>query len=331
MPANFRDRCQHQRADEDQCGSCGGGRDDTDEWRRPDSGKKQQTGDDGGHAGAPAGGDARCGFDIARHCRCADHGAEDGCGGVSEQDPIEAGNRVIGGNEPGTLGDGDERPQIVEEIDEEEDEDDFEQALIERAANIEFEECAGKALKAAARWCPMHKAHGPGDPCDDENADENGAADFPDFEGHHENEAKQRKSRGRVADVAETDKGGGIADDQAGVAKADESDEETDAAGDGCVKFMRDGAQNHLADAGGSEREKDDAGEKHRAQRRLPGDVHLEADGVGEVGVEAHAGRERDGIARDDAHQNGAECRRETGGRRDRRQAVRQPRRGWRG
>ena len=61
-------------------------------------------------------------------------------------------------------------------------------------------------------------------------------------------------------------------------------------------------------------REKDDAGEEDRAQGRLPGDVHLEADGVGEVGIEAHAGGQRDGIARDDAHQNGAEGRGEAGG-----------------
>jgi hypothetical protein len=70
---------------------------------------------------------------------------------------------------------------------------------------------------------------------------------------------------------------------------------------------VRNGAQNHLADAGGGEREKDDSGEKDRAEGGLPGDVHLEADGVGEVGVEAHAGRERDGIAGDDAHEDGAE------------------------
>ena len=109
-------------------------------------------------------------------------------------------------------------------------------------------------------------------------------------------------------------KRGRVADDQAGVAEADEGDEEADAAGDGGVELVGNGAQDHLADAAGGEREKDDAGEKDRAEGGLPGDVHLEADGVGEVGVEAHAGRERDGIARDDAHQDGAEGRGEAGG-----------------
>ena len=81
----------------------------------------------------------------------------------------------------------------------------------------------------------------------------------------------------------------------------------------------------------GGEREKDDAGEKDRAQSGLPGNVHLEADGVGEVGVEAHAGGERDGIARDDAHQDGAEGRREAGGGGDGGQRHSGMRPGWPG
>ena len=176
----------------------------------------------------------------------------------------------------------------------------------------------GERAEAAGSGRPMDQAEGPGDAGDGEHADEDGAAHFSDFERDHEDEAEERERGGGVADVAQADEGGGIADDEARVAKADEGDEEADAAGDGGVELVRNGAQNHLADAGGGEREKDDAGEKHRAERRLPGNVHLEADGVGEVGVEAHAGRERDGIARDDAHQDGAERRREAGGRGDR-------------
>jgi hypothetical protein len=74
------------------------------------------------------------------------------------------------------------------------------------------------------------------------------------------------------------------------------------------------GAQNHLPDAAGGDRKKDDAGEKDCAEGCLPRDVHLEADGVGEVRVEAHAGRECYGVARDDSHQNRTERGREAGG-----------------
>jgi hypothetical protein len=38
------------------------------------------------------------------------------------------------------------------------------------------------------------------------------------------------------------------------------------------------------------------SGEKHDAERRLPRNVHAEANGIGEVGVERHAGRKGDGI-----------------------------------
>ena len=62
-------------------------------------------------------------------------------------------------------------------------------------------------------------------------------------------------------------------------------------------------------------REKNEAGKKHSTQRRLPGHVHFEADGVGEVGVQAHARRERNRIARDNAHQDRRESRRKACGR----------------
>ncbi len=62
-------------------------------------------------------------------------------------------------------------------------------------------------------------------------------------------------------------------------------------------------------------REKNEARKKHSAQRRLPGHVHFEAHGVSEVGVQAHARRERNRIARDNAHQDRRESRREASGR----------------
>ena len=56
------------------------------------------------------------------------------------------------------------------------------------------------------------------------------------------------------------------------------------------------------------------AGEKHRAQRRLPRHAHALHHRVGEVGVQPHAGRERDGVAREAAHQETADRGRKAGG-----------------
>ncbi len=46
---------------------------------------------------------------------------------------------MVGGDETGALGDGDEGADVVEEIDEEEDEDDLEDADMERARDVEVE------------------------------------------------------------------------------------------------------------------------------------------------------------------------------------------------
>jgi len=74
--------------------------------------------------------------------------------------------------------------------------------------------------------------------CCGQYSDENGAADFSDFERDHEDEAKQCQRGGGIAQVAHSDEGFRVADDQARVAKTDEGDEESDAAGNRCVKFV---------------------------------------------------------------------------------------------
>src|ERR1035437_715245 len=151
------------------------------------------------------------------------------------------------------------------------------------------------------------EGEGPGDGCCREYADEDGAADFSDFKRDHQYEAKESQRGGGITKIAETDQRLWVADDQACIAETYECDEEPDAAGDRCVEFVRNGAQNHLANAANSERKKDDAREEDRAQSGLPRDVHLAADSVGEIRIEAHAGSERDGIARHDAHEDGTE------------------------
>ena len=60
--------------------------------------------------------------------------------------------------------------------------------------------------------------------------------------------------------------------------------------------------------------EKDDAGEEDGAEGGLPGDAHAFDDGVGEVGVEAHAGCEGERVVGERSHEDGAEGRAEAGG-----------------
>src|ERR1039458_1801938 len=148
------------------------------------------------------------------------------------------------------------------------------------------------------------ECEGPGKCGGGEDAGEDGAADLADFKNHHEDEAEESERGRGVADAAHADECGGIGGDEPGVAKSDEGDEESDAAGHCCVELVGNGAENHLADSSGGECKKDRSREEDGAERSLPGDMHLETDGVGEVGVEAHSGSECDGITRNEAHGN---------------------------
>ena len=78
-------------------------------------------------------------FDVAGDGRGAGQGADYGGGGVGEEDFVEAGDGVVGGDETGAFGYGDEGADVVEEVDEEEDEDDLEGVEVEGAADVEVE------------------------------------------------------------------------------------------------------------------------------------------------------------------------------------------------
>lgn len=118
----------------------------------------------------------------------------------------------------------------------------------------------------------------------------------------------------RVTDIAKRDDRGGAGDDDACVAESDEGDEEADASSDGGMKLMGDSGDETLAETGEGEGEKDDPGEEDSAESALPGNAHLEADGIGEVCVEAHAGCEGKGIVGECSHENAPEGRTEAGG-----------------
>ena len=134
------------------------------------------------------------------------------------------------------------------------------------------------------------------------------------MQGHHQNQAQERQHSGWIPDVPEGDQSVRVAHHQAGIAKADECDKQADAAGHRGVKFVGNGMQNHLPDAGRSERQEDHARKEDRSQSRLPGDVHFEANCVGEVGVQAHPRSQSDGVPGHYAHEDGAEGRRQAGG-----------------
>src|SRR5580704_9349159 len=155
IPLDLAEAREHEASDEDQCGRGGEAGDGSDEWGDEERDEEEQPGDDGGHAGASACGYSGGGLDVAGDGAGAEERAEDGGGGVGEEDAVEAGDGVVGGDEAGALGDGDEGADVVEEVDEEEDEDDFEGADVEGAADVEVEGSGFDGVEAVGCGMPM--------------------------------------------------------------------------------------------------------------------------------------------------------------------------------
>jgi hypothetical protein len=117
---------------------------------------------------------------------------------------------------------------------------------------------------------------------------------------------KHGQQRVRVAQVAQGHQGGGMRHNQARVVESDEGDEQAHARRHRRIQLERNGRYNQLPDADRRQDQEGHPGDKHRAQGRLPGNPHALDHGVSEVGVQPHAGRQRDRIARQDAHHEAA-------------------------
>ena len=78
---------------------------------------------------------------------------------------------MVGGDEAGALGDGDEGADVVEEIDEEEDEDDLEYADVECAADVEVEGCGVDGGEMVGRGLPVDLMAEDAEECGAEDSD----------------------------------------------------------------------------------------------------------------------------------------------------------------
>lgn len=78
---------------------------------------------------------------------------------------------MVGGDEAGALGDGDEGANVVEEIDEEKDEDDFEGSNVESAADVEVEGRSGDGGETVAHGLPVDLVEEDAEKHGAENAD----------------------------------------------------------------------------------------------------------------------------------------------------------------
>jgi hypothetical protein len=250
VPANLGDGGEHERADQDERGRGGGRGHDADKGSGADGAQKEQSGDDGGDAGAAAGGHAGGGLDVAGDGGGSGERAEDGGRGVGEEDAVEAGDGVVGAMRPARLVTATRVPRLSNRSTKKKTK------TISSRPLLSAPRMSSLKAVAASAWKPPGRASSGRGPAAQARAVmvRTPMRMAPRTFLTSRATMRMRPSRGQrgggVADVAQADEGVGIADDQAGVAKADEGDEEADAAGDGGVKLVGNGAQNHLADAG---------------------------------------------------------------------------------
>jgi hypothetical protein len=122
---------------------------------------------------------------------------------------------VVGGDEAGAVGDGDEGADVVEEVDEEEDEDDLEGVEVEGAADVEVEgRCAdGEGVEGGRLVFDLMEEDAEGEGAED--SDEHGGFNFVGLEDGDEDDAEDGEEDGGGVQVSEGDDGGGTGDDDA--------------------------------------------------------------------------------------------------------------------
>ncbi len=79
---------------------------------------------------------------------------------------------MVGGDEAGALGDGDQGADVVEEVDEEEDEDDLEGTNVEGAEDVEVEGGGFDGGEVVGRGLPVDLVEDDADERGGEDADE---------------------------------------------------------------------------------------------------------------------------------------------------------------
>ena len=110
IPPMPRNHC----ADHDEGGRGGEVGDGSDQRSYKDCHKEEQPGDDRGDAGSPSGGHAGGRLDVTGDGGGPGQRADDGGGSVGKKDAVETRNGVVGGDEPGAVGDGHQGADVVE-------------------------------------------------------------------------------------------------------------------------------------------------------------------------------------------------------------------------
>ena len=152
-----------------------------------------------------------------------------------------------------------------------------------------------------------------------QNADDDGAAHTEIVQHHDDEKAQQRQEHRpirriharlplhRQAEFAHVHQRGLIAHHHARAFERNQRQKQADAGGNRHFQAHRQRVHQHFAHFQKAEQNKDDAGNKHRRQRHLPRHAHAFDHAEGEIGIQPHAGRQRNRIVGQRAHNQAAD------------------------
>ena len=182
------------------------------------------------------------------------------------------------------------------------------------AAKIELQKCRRRMGKETECRRPMGNAAQNSHQRGSEDSDQNSAIDLARHEHDRQGEAEACGLHFLVRETSEANESSGVRDHQLGIAQADEGDEHSDAEAVECLRqsgmpLTICSRTRVTVSSKNSTPEK-----KNHRQRRLPRNMHVEADGISEVRVQRHPRRKRDGVVGVKAHHQRGRRRRDTRG-----------------
>ena len=149
---------------------------------------------------------------------------------------------------------------------------------------------------------------------DEQYADNDRAGDAPGAQGGNQHKSEQQEYGGGLRKIAQAHQGDVIVDDNAAPRERNNAQEETDAGTDAALQRAGNGIDQPPSYGQHGQRDKNQAGNKHRAQGALPTVAETQHDAIGKKRILAHARGLRDRVVCVQPHERRAQGRREAGG-----------------
>ena len=329
---------EHQKAHDDQSGSGGEGRNGHEEGGEEQGEQEQHGHGDGGESGTSSFRNPGCTFHEGGDGTGPQEGSGAGGAGIGHQGSFDVGQLAFFVQHIAFGGDPDEGAQGIKGIHEQEGEDDGKEVQAQHMGEVQLQEQrsradGGKGSQTAGQVGeyaegPQFRighvqASGFADHAQDpgpQDAEEDVPPDvFDDQEGreqdpqHGDEHGDPHAVEGAVGhSLGEGIKGdlrSRVGHDDPGIQQSDEGDEEPDPYRNGLLQGHGDGIEDGFPDGGQGKDDEDDPFDEDGGQGHFPGIPHLEADGVGKVGVEPHARCQGKGIVGKGGHEEGTQGR----------------------